>query len=122
MRIDTAKYRISCKEFPERLEFEQGFDFSGEVIKPFTARVTKEVLDFKEEMVHRKLIALGWTPPGEKAITQKLVSALEYALEEADGWFDDSHGGRLDTNEMNAARKILGEGKEALKCTTTKSS
>lgn len=32
--------------------------------------------------------------------------ALAYAISEADGWFDDSRGGRIEAPEMDAARLI----------------
>jgi hypothetical protein len=40
---------------------------------------------------------------------EPIISALEYAINEADGWYDDSRGGEIDTEEMEAARNILKE-------------
>ncbi len=34
-------------------------------------------------------------------------NALSYAVKEADGWFDESHGGMIETPEMDAARALL---------------
>lgn len=32
--------------------------------------------------------------------------ALAYAINEADGWHDECHGGRIETPEMDAARML----------------
>lgn len=40
-----------------------------------------------------------------------MLLALLYAIKEADGWHDDSQGGKIETPEMEAARHIAGVGK-----------
>jgi len=37
----------------------------------------------------------------------ELQRALAYAIKEADDWHDDCRGGRIETPEMNRARKLL---------------
>jgi len=40
-----------------------------------------------------------------------LEKALAYVISEADGWYDDSRGGKIDTPEMDKARILLEVGK-----------
>ena len=43
-----------------------------------------------------------------KMITKKrLLELLKNAVEEADGWYDDSWGRELDTPMMNEAREVV---------------
>lgn len=35
--------------------------------------------------------------------------SLAYAIEEADNWHDDSHGGPVESEEMDRARALLGK-------------
>lgn len=40
------------------------------------------------------------------ALVAELKKALAYAIREADGWYDDCRGGKIETPEMDAARKL----------------
>lgn len=41
-----------------------------------------------------------------------LVAGLEWALDEADGWYDDARGGRIDTPKMRRLRALVKRAKE----------
>jgi|GEM_PF-3044214 len=43
----------------------------------------------------------------DKERIAQLERALAYAIDEADGWHDDCCGGKINTPEMDAARKLL---------------
>ena len=40
---------------------------------------------------------------------EPIISALEYAINEADGWYDESREGKIETEKMETARNVLKE-------------
>ena len=55
-RVDIANQRFELETFS--------------IVDGFPAQLTSEIFDCKDECVRRALIALGWTPPPEKPLTE----------------------------------------------------
>lgn len=51
--------------------------------RDIVGRMTKDILNTKEEMIRQALIQLGWLPPEEVEKLKLEISILEDALEEA---------------------------------------
>lgn len=48
-----------------------------------------------------------------RADLAEATDALQYAIGQADAWFDDSWGGQLETRQMDSARAVLAKHKKA---------
>ena len=73
---------------------------------------TDELLDFV------RLLELDHEPDGYPAVLmrditaladeiERLREALRYAVAEANGWFEESRSGRIETPEMDACRALF---------------
>ena len=58
-------FKISVKDLPEGLIFEEGLKDNSNTVTKFIQKCTLTFVEFKEEHIKRKLIELGWTPPVE---------------------------------------------------------